>query len=158
MKINSPYFGEFEVTEDKIITFDQGILGFEESKRYIMMNNYDTEQPVPFKWLQSVDDENLAFVIVYPFLIKGDYDFELEDEIVDELGIHNEDEVAVYNIVHIPEEFENTTVNLKAPIIINSSNMHAKQVVLDDERYTVKYYAIKEFKNMIETMKRHQEK
>lgn len=141
MKLNTKNFGEIEIDEEKIISFPEGIPGFEYVKKYIIINNPDEENP--FQWLQSVDNEKLVFVIINPFLIKPDYDITIPESAIEKLKIKDEKDVAVYTIVVVPQNLEDMTTNLSGPIIINVKEKIGKQVILDDHRYTTKHYLFK---------------
>lgn len=144
MKLSTKHFGEIEVSRDKIITFSQGLIAFEEKKQFLIINN--EEENLPFVWLQSVDDPNLTFVIMNPFIFKKDYDFKLSQEIVEELDIKEEKDVAVFSIVVVPADINKMTANLLAPLVINERNKKGKQVVLNDKRYTTKHLIKEELK------------
>ena len=141
MKLHARSFGEIEINEEDILTFPDGIPGFEDSKRYIIINNPDEENP--FDWLQSVDNGDLAFVIINPFFVKPDYDIVIPESALEKLKIKDESDVALYSIVVVPEKLENMTVNLAGPIIINVREKLGKQIILDDNRYTTKHYVFK---------------
>ncbi|ABP67260.1 protein of unknown function DUF180 [Caldicellulosiruptor saccharolyticus DSM 8903] len=134
--VRSRVFGELEVSEENIIFFEEGIPAFENLKKFVIVK----EDQSPFYWLQSVEDKDIAFVIINPFEIKPDYEFDLPDEIVNKLEITSAEDVAVFCIVVIPEDVKQTRVNLKAPVIINVNKRKGMQYLLDDERYPLRYY------------------
>lgn len=142
MKLDTKNFGAIEIDEKGIIDFARGMPGFEHVKKYVVIDNGNEESP--FKWLQSVDEPNLAFAVANPFLIKKDYDFEIADDIVDDLGIEKETDLLVYSIVVIPEDISRMSINLKAPVIINTKNNTGMQVILDTDRYGVRHYILEE--------------
>ena len=142
MILETRYFGELEINESKIISFDGGIPGFEGVRRFVMIDNEDKNSP--FKWLQGVDEPKPAFVIVDPFAVKRDYEIKIDDDTRNELGIGSPDTVAVYSIVVVPEDITKMTMNLQAPLIINTENRKGKQLILDTERYGVRHYIIDE--------------
>lgn len=144
MQLNTKNFGEIVVPEDKILSFDDGIPSFESVKKYILLDNGDNTSP--FRWLQSIDEPTLAFAIVNPFLIKKDYDINIGDDTVKQLGIEKEEEVEVYAIVVVPSDISKMTMNLKAPVIINTKNMKGAQVILDTDKYGVRHYIIEELR------------
>ncbi len=144
MKLQTKHFGELEFAQDKIITFSQGLIAFEEKKRFIIINSED--ENLPFAWMQSVDDPNLTFVIMNPFVFKKDYDFKLPKEVVEELDIKEEKDVAIFAIVVVPVDINKMTANLLAPLVINERNKTGKQVVLNDKRYTTKHLIKEELK------------
>ena len=141
MKLHALSFGEIDINDEDILTFPEGIPGFEESKRYIIINNPDEENP--FDLLQSVDNGDLAFVIINPFFVKPDYDIVIPQSALEKLKIKDESDVALYSIVVVPEKLEDMTVNLTGPIVINIREKLGKQIILDDNRYTAKHYIFK---------------
>lgn len=141
MKLYASSFGEIEIDEENILTFPEGIPGFEDSKRYIIINNPDEENP--FDWLQSVDNGDLAFVVINPFFVKPDYDIVIPESALEKLKIKDVSDVALYSIVVVPEKIEDMTVNLTGPIVINVREKLGKQIILDDHRYTTKHYIFK---------------
>lgn len=144
MLFKTKHFGEIDIEGNKIIDFKDGIPGFENSKKYIVL--YDGDETSPFRWLQSVDDGQLAFVVVNPFLILKDYDIEIPEEAVDGLNIESIEDVMVLSIVVVPDDISKMTMNLKAPVIINTKNNRGMQVVLDTDRYSVRHYIIEELR------------
>lgn len=138
MLLKTKHFGEIEIEEKNILRFDNGLPGFEPCKRYILLENED--QASPFRWLQCVDRPEVAFAVADPFPIVKDYDFELDDESAKRLGIEKSGDVAVYVIVVVPEDLKKTSMNLKAPLIINSRNKRGGQIILDTGKYTVRHY------------------
>ncbi len=138
MKLNTKNFGEIEIKEEDIIHFPEGLLGFEEEKQFVIINNEDEQNP--FHWLQSVQNPELAFVIINPFFVFPDYDIILPKSAQDKLKIEDKKDVVIYSIVVVPEDMEKMTTNLSGPIVINAEKKLGKQVILDDDRYTTKHY------------------
>lgn len=137
MKLNTKHFGEIEINEDGIIIFEDGIPGFRDVKKYVIIKNPNPE--IPFNWLQGVDKTDLAFVIVNPFLFKENYQFDIPQNTINELEIDSINDVFILCIVTIPENLSDTTMNLKAPVIINTKIKKGKQIVLETDKYEVKY-------------------
>jgi flagellar assembly factor FliW len=125
-------FGRLEVSKDKIINFSNGLMGFSEYKRYILMDYKDTS----LKWLQAVDAPHLAFIVAQPFEFFPDYSVKIEDSIKDLLEIKDEDDISILSILRV--EGERVTVNLQGPLVINSLNKKGVQIVNDDPRFTCK--------------------
>jgi len=144
VKIVTDYRGEVEYTEKDIITFEDGMYGFGDSKDYLLIGN--VEKDLPFHWFQSIDDRELSFVITDPFLFVENYDFELDDLTVEKLEIESIEDISVYVTVIIPENVEEVTVNLKSPVIIKIRNRKAKQVILDGD-YPFKHNIFKKGEN-----------
>ncbi len=140
MLVKTTRFGEIEVSEDQIITMVDPILGFPYAKRYVLINHREGS---PFKWLQSVDNGELAFVVINPKLIKPDYVVPIEEEDVKKLQIESPEDAEVYVIVVIPDNPEEMTANLRGPIVINRKKRLAKQVVIPDDSYPIKYRIVR---------------
>ena len=136
MELQTSRFGILEVDEHTIYTFPKGLPGFEEATKFIIVAPKEEE---PFAFLQSIQKDDLAFVIADPFLFCDDYDFELSDSIIAELGIDSPAEVLVRSIITIPDELDKATINLVAPIIFNGPAMIAKQVVLGKTPYSTRH-------------------
>lgn len=142
MIIETTHFGEIEISEENILDFEEGILGFEDIRKFGIINSEDPESP--FKWIQAIEKPELAFALVNPFTIKKDYDFELNDKDANFLGIENPAQVAVFSILVIPEDTKKISMNLKAPIIVNRNNNKAAQIILNSDKYTVRHFILDE--------------
>jgi len=142
MIIESKYFGELEFAEEKIITFAHGLIAFAQMKRFILIENQDSENPL--WWLQSIDEPELAFVVINPFAFKADYEFELSPEDVEELAIQSQEDIVILAIVVVPEEVKKMTANLLAPVIFNARLKKGKQIVLQDKQYTTRHLIMEE--------------
>lgn len=137
MIVKTSRFGEVECQEEHLFSFIEGPLGFPEAKNFVILNHPSNGI---FKWLQSLDDPELAFVIVEPFAFFPSYEFDLEDSDIELLEITDPKKVLVYSILVIPPDPKKITANLKAPIVINGENRKGKQVILMDNRYMTKHY------------------
>ncbi|PYF07615.1 flagellar assembly protein FliW [Ureibacillus chungkukjangi] len=136
MKLKTAYMGEVEIDSKDTLKFEHGIPGFETEKEFILL---PIEENSIFQVLQSVQTENLAFIITSPYSIISEYNFNLDEATVKALDIQHENEVAVFVIVSLKDSLANSTVNLKAPIVLNTYNKKVKQVILDNEAYSVRH-------------------
>lgn len=136
MRLTTKYHNEVEVNEADVLHFEKGIPGFPEEKKFVVL---PLNEDGSFSVLQSVETAGLALVIASPFDFFKDYDFRLEDSVVEELAIESEKDVLVYSILTIEDPFDKTTANLQAPVIINKANNKAKQVILVEEGYKTKH-------------------
>ena len=118
------------------IIFKKGILGFEELKEYTLT---EIENSTVFKEISSIDEENIGFILISPFEIDSTYDIKIDDSTVEELELESPEDVFLYSIVTLTDSIENSTVNLRAPIVINRKNNLARQIVLQDESYEIKH-------------------
>lgn len=136
-KVDTARFGEIDVEEDKIVHFEQGIPAFEDEHEFLVIP-YDAESPYYF--MQSLTTPDLAFLLTVPFVFFPDYEFELGDDVLKHLGIKQQEEILIYALLTIPGgKVENMTANLMAPVVINTTNMQARQVVLDRSGYTTRH-------------------
>lgn len=140
MKIKTKFFGEVDIDEKQIINFEEGIPGFPEYKKYVILN----DEELDFVFLQSVEEEHLCFITLPPALIVGDYSFDLSDDTVEKLELEKPEDAAVLAILNIPEDFRKMTANLKAPIVINTKNNKGIQELLDGDNYSMKHQVFKE--------------
>ncbi|PHO06109.1 flagellar assembly protein FliW [Thermoanaerobacterium thermosaccharolyticum] len=144
MDIETKNFGLVSYNEEDVLHFDDGIPGFEGLKSFILLS---VDEYTPFKWLQSLDDTDIAFVIIDPKVVVKDYKVEINEETVKLLDIKDLNHILVFAIVVIPDEIEKMTANLKAPIIINAENNKGMQILLDNDDYMIKHPILKELKN-----------
>jgi flagellar assembly factor FliW len=139
VKINTRKFGEIVIDEQKILTMPEGLPGFPGFERFVLLEDKKTE---PFSWFQSIEEPNLSLVIMNPLVFKPDYRLSLEKFIADRgwKGVKEED-LLVYVVVNISGEKENKriTANLMGPLVINSKNNEAVQVVISDPVYSYQY-------------------
>ncbi|TFB24377.1 flagellar assembly protein FliW [Filobacillus milosensis] len=136
MNIQTLYFGEVQIDEYQVIKFQSGIPGFNEFKQFVLL---DIEDNPIYKVLQSLDEEGLAFIVTNPFLIYKGYEFDLDDAVAEQLEIKTKEDVSIFSIVTVEEPFDQSTINLKAPIILNLNKGLGKQVVLNLENYHTKH-------------------
>jgi len=134
MKLQTRSFGEIEIAETDILAFDEGLPGFPDDKRFVLL----TEEDSPISFLQSVCDGETSFVVVDMAEMSASYDPHVDESLIESLGEYTPENFIVYNICTIHEDLKKTTVNLKAPIIINAVDKKGKQVVCHNEEYSVK--------------------
>jgi len=134
--IKTDYLGDVEVEESEIYTFEEGLYGFPDSRRFVFLGAITAE--FPFLWMQSLDEAHAVFVVTNPFLFKEDYDFQLNEHTTEALELQGVEEAGVYTMVVVPEEVKETTTNLKSPVVVNYRNKKGRQVILNEE-YPYKY-------------------
>lgn len=134
MKIQTKYFDEVDINETDIIQFQNGLPGFLDEKKFVLLNLEDTV----FQVLQSVETVDLAFIVVQPFQFKADYMFELDDQVAEQLKIESEEDLTILSIVTLKDSLKTSTVNLKAPLIINHKTKEGKQYIIPKTDYTTK--------------------
>jgi len=135
MQVETKYAGEIVVEENQIIHFPHGLPGFQEEHRFLLM---DLPDGGLFYVLQSVETTGLAFVVAIPYSIKKDYSVDLDDATQEILQIEKPEDVAIYGIVTVKDPFSKSTINLKAPLIINIKERLGKQQILNTDEYATK--------------------
>lgn len=139
MKVNTKIFGEVDIAEEKILTFAGGIVGFPELTQFALIHDEEKGVGVGIRWLQSMQEPGFAMPVMDPLLVCPDYNPEVEDELLKDLGELNEDNLLVLVTVTVPSDLTKMTVNLKGPIVINSQTRNARQVIVEGDAYAVKY-------------------
>lgn len=134
MVIKTTTFGDLEIDEEKIITFREGIPGFENLKRFIIVI---LDQTRPFHWLQAIDDD-ISLPLINPFDVVADYAPVVDDQIFAELGLEREEDLLVLAVSVIPREVTRMTANLAAPILINIKTNVGRQVLTDGGEYQIR--------------------
>lgn len=136
MRIETTRFGMINVKDGSILQMPEGMLGFEHCKRFILLE----EQPgAAFKWMQAVDDKDVAFVITNPCDFFPDYEVELTESQAELMELTDPGEAVMFTTVTVGREQGQVTTNLLGPIVINVSTLCARQIVLDDDRYGTKH-------------------
>ena len=140
MLLNTKYHGSKDYKEEDIILFEKGLPGFEELRKFILFNFEGNDD---FSILHSVEDLSLGFVLVSPFSVFKEYEFELSEEHEKELKIESAEDIVVMNTVTVNSDIEKITTNLRAPIIINNKSKLGEQIILSEEKYLLKHPLVK---------------
>jgi flagellar assembly factor FliW len=135
VKVATKAYGLIDVDERQRIKFPLGLLGFETLKEYILL---DAERQ-PFYWLQSLEVERLAFILIDPFLFRPDYELDVNDEELLDIGLDGPEKALIFSVVTIPPDGNPMTANLQGPLIINRDTRTGKQAVLTDPRWNTKH-------------------
>ncbi len=135
MRVNTERFGDIDVTDDNILCLPSGIIGFPKLNRVLII---DHEENSPFRWLQSADDPELAFVIIDPMVLVKDYPL---DKLRDSLSKGEEppENLAVAAITTVPPAPSPITVNLVAPVVFDADKRVGAQVILSDNRFSTRH-------------------
>ncbi|AEH51146.1 flagellar assembly protein FliW [Pseudothermotoga thermarum] len=129
--------GAIDVEDQDIIVFEQGLPGFENLRKFVVVSLESTE---PIKWLVSLEESSVAFPIVNPWLVRIDYTLTLSEEDVKQLQVESEQDVEVFAILTIPhDDPKATTINLLAPVVINKKLRKARQIIQEGTNYQIKH-------------------
>jgi flagellar assembly factor FliW len=146
VKVNTTRFGELQVNTEDVITMTEGILGFENLKKFFVVDPGDSTLIL---WLQSIEDEKIAFPVIEPKIFKPDYIAKLLPSDMNSVSLESLDQAKIYTILTIPSDITQMSANLKAPVVINNKKQIARQIVLQDSKLSVKFEMYKELKRYI---------
>lgn len=126
MKFTNRQFGEMEFGDKHVLRFQEGIIGFGDSRDFLIV---DDEESQPFRWLVSLEDSDLSFAMIEAGLVLSDYEEKY-------FGGKN---VSVFLFVALREPVEESTMNLRSPLVIDNSSRSGQQVVLEDEALSMRF-------------------
>ena len=142
MKINSTLLGEIEFDENYIINFPQGIPGFEDEKEYILL---PMDEKGLYFYFQSVRNADLCLLICEPFTFFPEYEVDIDDEYLSNIGIKEEgQEMSIYLVLTVPKDYKQTTANLVAPLVINPKNRQGIQYITTKNTYTTRHHIFRQ--------------
>ena len=139
MKINTRIFGEVEIADEKIITFENGIIGFPDMKHFTLLHDEEKGTNVGIRYLQSIEEPAFAMPVMDPLIVCPDYDPEVNDELLVSAGNLTEENILVLVTVTVPADLTKMSVNLQGPIVINVDERKACQIIVEGDNYKVKY-------------------
>ncbi|MGN0350657.1 MAG: flagellar assembly protein FliW [Roseburia sp.] len=138
MKANTRLFGEIDIEEEKIITLESGMIGFPDMQKFALIFDDEKGEEAKVMWLQSMDDPQVAFPVMRPEIVMPEYNPTVNDEVLEPLGKMDEENLFVVVTVTAVSDVKKNSVNLKAPIIINTETKKGCQIIVEDD-YPVKY-------------------
>jgi flagellar assembly factor FliW len=145
VKFKATRFGEIEIADELILSLPEGLIGFPECNKVILI---DHQPGSPFRWLQSVIQPELAFVVIDPLDLVPDYPLEkLKDILETERKMRRPKSVAVAAITTVPTPPAHITVNLTAPVVFDSDTRQGAQIILHDPRFKTRHLLVQEPKS-----------
>lgn len=149
MELESTRFGTINYKKSDVILMVRGLLGFDQYKEFILVSINGQE---PFKWLQSLEEPNLAFLMIDPMFFNPDYIVEVNPRDIEMLGADSPEDIGIFVLITIPNgQPDKMSANLQGPIIINRKNMNGAQLVLSDSGYTTRHSILKDIEKQIVT-------
>jgi flagellar assembly factor FliW len=140
MEIESTRFGTFQVRDDLVLTFSDGLIGLP-GERYALVAK---DEGSPFYWLHSADHADVAVPVTNPWLFFSDYEVRVSDEDAELLGLTSPEDADILCIVRASSELQDFTVNLAAPVIIHRENRLGRQIINDAGGYSVRHHLFSE--------------
>lgn len=154
MKLETGRFGQLSFDESQKIVFEHGLLGFPELTDYCLV---DPNDDTLILWLQSLQNPSLSFPVLEPRIFKPGYAVSLSGLDERELGVETgKSELAVFTILTIPDSIQLMSANLKAPVVINVKDKIGKQVVVQENQYSIQHPMFKELKTHLITIQSQQ--
>ena len=139
MEVTTRLFGRIDIADDKIITLENGIIGFPDLRRFTIIFDSEKDEEKSILWFQSMDEPQFAMPVLVPNYIVPDYNPTVNDELLAPLGKLDESNTYVLVTVKVPQRIEDMTINLKAPIIINTDTLLGAQIIVEDEDDLVRF-------------------
>ena len=136
IEVDTKYFGKLEVSPHEVLHFPQGIFAFEKLKKYILLS---TKKNLSFRWLQSIEEKNIAFLVTDPSTFLPGYKPVIAGESLEIIQMDSSQESGLFCIITVPNrQPEKMTINLQGPILINYDRMLAAQFVSEDDSHPVR--------------------
>ena len=136
MVIKTRIFGEVTISDDKLIHFPKGIVGFPELMDFALIHDSDQGEQAGIRWMQSVQEPNFAMPVIDPLAVKDSYNPEVDDDLLATIG--GIDDILVLVTITVPSDLTKMSVNLKAPLIINVEGRKGCQIILEQD-FPVKF-------------------
>ena len=133
--LHSERFGDFEVPADRVLNFPEGLIGFREARRFVLLE--PTRPGSPFRCLVSLDVSELSFVVCDPIALWPGYAADLPPPADGSVG-----DLAALAIVTVPQNANDMTANLMAPLLLDSRTRTGRQTVLDTGRYSTRHHLL----------------
>ena len=131
MRVKTRLFGEIEIVDEKIINLVHGLIGFPDMKRYTLIFDEEKKDKGNIMWLQSLDETDFAMPVMLPHIVKPDYAPEFNEDSLEQLGELNAENTYVLVTVRVPKNPKEASINLKAPIIINTDTNIGDQIIIE---------------------------
>jgi flagellar assembly factor FliW len=133
--VHTSRFGAVSITAEDVIQIPEGLLGFNELHRFVLLDDPSDEI---FVWLQSCDDPGIAFPLLEPELFSSSYRVQLTKHDLETMKLQSQEGLRSFSIITIPQDPTKMTANLKAPVIIHVKSRLARQVVLQDNSLAIR--------------------
>lgn len=139
MKVETRIFGTVDIAEDKIIRFPRGIVGFPDLTDFALVHDEENGPSGGIRWMQSLQETNFAMPVMDPLAVASDYNPSVDDELLKGLGEFKDENTLVLVTITVPKDIKQMSVNLQAPFVINADTRMAAQVIVDSDKYPVRF-------------------
>ena len=139
MRVETRIFGVVDIAEDKIIRFPGGIVGFPDLTDFALVHDEENGPAGGIRWMQSLQETNFAMPVIDPLVVVADYNPTVEDELLKGIGELKTENTLVLVTITVPKDIKQMSVNLQAPFVINADTRMAAQVIVDSDKYPVRF-------------------
>ena len=139
MFIKTKIFGDVEISDDKILTFEDGIIGFPDLKHFTLIHDEEKGKDAGIRYFQSIEEPAFTMPVMNPLMVCEDYNPQVSEEFLSSLGNITDENIVVLVTVTVPTDLTKMTVNLQGPIIINSDEKKGAQIIVEGNDYPVKF-------------------
>ena len=139
MKVDTRVFGTVDIDDNKIIHFIGGIVGFPDLTDFALIHDAEQDYTAPIKWLQSIQEPQFAMPVMDPLFVSPEYNPVVENELLKPIEMQDPDSILVLVTITVPKDIKNMTVNLQTPFVINADAKKACQIVVDTDKYPVRF-------------------
>ena len=150
MRVQTKFFGEVELDDNKVIEFPNGIIGFEDFKKFAIIYDIEDDRDTKISWLQSLEEPTLALLVVDPLAVTTEYAPMIEDELLKPLGNPADEDLLFLLVMTVPSDMTKVTANMKAPVIISTEERKGVQLIVDNADYPVKFNVYESVQKMKE--------
>ncbi|SDB37998.1 flagellar assembly factor FliW [Pseudobutyrivibrio sp. YE44] len=131
MRVKTRLFGEIEISDEKVINLIHGLIGFPDMKRYTLIFDEEKNDKGNIMWLQSLDETDFAMPVMLPHVVKPDYAPAFNEDALQQLGDLKQGNTYMLVTVRVPKNPKEASINLKAPIVINTDTNVGDQIIID---------------------------
>ena len=139
MLIKTKIFGEVEISDEKILTFEDGIIGFPDLKHFTLIHDEEKGTDAGIRYFQSIEEPGFAMPVMNPLMVCETYNPQVSEELLSDLGNLSDENIVVLVTVTVPTDLTKMTVNLQGPIIINSDEKKGAQIIVEGNDYPVRF-------------------
>ena len=139
MLIKTKIFGEVEISDEKILTFEDGIIGFPDLKHFTLIHDEEKGNDAGIRYFQSIEEPGFAMPVMDPLVVCPDYSPEIDKSKIEDVGDLSDDDILVLVTVTVPHDLAKMTVNLMGPFVINVKDMKGTQAIVENDNYPVKF-------------------
>ena len=150
MRVQTKFFGEVELDDNKVIEFPNGIIGFEDFKKFAIIYDIEDDRDTKISWLQSLEEPTLALPVVDPLAVTTEYAPMIEDELLKPLGNPADEDLLFLLVMTVPSDMTKVTANMKAPVIISTEERKGVQLIVDNADYPVRFNVYESVQKMKE--------